>query len=327
MSRQGSGEIRRWRRPWRLLGPLAAIAIAILAISPLARLTARMVAPCARWAVIAGLLELLSILGFLLIFKLVFAARVGWRRSLPAGLRGLAASTLLPAGALIGPVAAARSAHDGKVPTRIMTRSAITFVILTGAPGVLVLGVLGPVLWAGWVGGPHEAVLTLLPGAIAIAVTATTWLAALSCKPSQMQSEDTGPPGTVGRGDTATGAIRGGAAEACRLLAAPNWQLAGAVGYYAFDNAVLWAAFEAYGHTPHLSVVVMGYLVGSLAGSLPLPAGLGVLEGGMIGALILYGAHAAPAAAAVLLYRVVSLSVPLALGALSLGDRCHAARA
>ena len=60
----------------------------------------------------------------------------------------------------------------------------------------------------------------------------------------------------------------------------------------------------------------MGYLVGSLAGALPIPAGLGVLEGGLIGALVLYGAPAAPAAAAVLLYRGISLSVPIALGAL-----------
>ena len=60
----------------------------------------------------------------------------------------------------------------------------------------------------------------------------------------------------------------------------------------------------------------MGYLVGSLAGALPIPAGLGVLEGGLIGSLVLYGAPAGPAAAAVLLYRGISLSVPVALGAL-----------
>ena len=60
----------------------------------------------------------------------------------------------------------------------------------------------------------------------------------------------------------------------------------------------------------------MGYLVGSLAGALPLPAGLGAVDGGLIGALVLYGAPAAPAAAAVLLYRGISLSVPAVLGAI-----------
>ncbi|MBV9002580.1 MAG: flippase-like domain-containing protein, partial [Solirubrobacterales bacterium] len=75
-------------------------------------------------------------------------------------------------------------------------------------------------------------------------------------------------------------------------------------------------AFHAYGRIPPLGVVVMGYLVGSLASALPLPAGLGAVDGGLIGALVLYGAAPAPAAAAVLLYRAVSLSLPLALGAI-----------
>jgi hypothetical protein len=115
---------------------------------------------------------------------------------------------------------------------------------------------------------------------------------------------------------TPAGALRGGLAESRALVSAGNWKLVGAFAYYAFDNAVLWASFHAYGHAPQIGVVVMGYLVGSLAGALPIPAGLGVLEGGLIGALVLYGAPAGPAAAAVLLYRGISLSVPIALGAL-----------
>ena len=94
-----------------------------------------------------------------------------------------------------------------------------------------------------------------------------------------------------------------------------NWKLVGALGYYAFDNAVLWAAFRAYGHAPAFSVIVMAYLVGSLGSLLPLPAGIGAVEGGLIGALVLYGVPAAPAAGAVLLYRGISLSLPLGLSA------------
>jgi uncharacterized protein (TIRG00374 family) len=99
------------------------------------------------------------------------------------------------------------------------------------------------------------------------------------------------------------------------LVLGGDWKLAGALAYSAFDLAVLWAAFHAYGHPPPLGVIGMGYLVGSLAGALPLPAGLGVVDGGLIGALALYGAPVVPAAAAVLLYRGISLSLPIALGA------------
>jgi hypothetical protein len=49
---------------------------------------------------------------------------------------------------------------------------------------------------------------------------------------------------------------------------------------------------------------------------LPIPAGIGAVEGGLIGALVLYGAPAAPAAAAVLLYRGVSLLIAVPLGVL-----------
>jgi uncharacterized membrane protein YbhN (UPF0104 family) len=58
----------------------------------------------------------------------------------------------------------------------------------------------------------------------------------------------------------------------------------------------------------------MAYLIGSAAASLPVPAGIGVVDGGMIGALVLYGAPAVCAGIAVLAYRAVSSGLPLALG-------------
>lgn len=108
--------------------------------------------------------------------------------------------------------------------------------------------------------------------------------------------------------------IRAGAADARRLVLTRDWKLLGAVAYYVFDNAVLWAAFRAYGSSPPVGVLLMGYLVGSLGSALPIPAGLGSVEGGLIGALVLYGAPLAPAAAAVLLYRGISLGLAVALG-------------
>jgi uncharacterized membrane protein YbhN (UPF0104 family) len=295
MSDQHASVLRRGRLRWSVFVLPAAIGGAFLAISPLTGVPARLVAACLGWTAVASVLEFLSIVGFVLVFKLVFGGRLSWRQSLPAGLRGLAASTVLPAGGLIGPAAGARSAIPHDVSPRVTARSAIAFLILTSAPGVVVLGALGLLVWQGGAAGPHRAVLTLLPAGIAVAIIVATWLV---------------------RGSSA-GPIRGGAAEAHRLLASLNWQLVGALAYYAFDNAVLWATFHAYGPAPPLSIIVMGYLVGSLAGALPLPAGLGIVEGGMIGALVLYGAPPAPAAGAVLLYRALSLSLSVIPGALA----------
>ncbi|HEX6389363.1 MAG TPA: flippase-like domain-containing protein, partial [Solirubrobacteraceae bacterium] len=93
--------------------------------------------------------------------------------------------------------------------------------------------------------------------------------------------------------------------------------IAGAIGYWAFDNAVLWATFQAFGADVPLTVVLMGYLIGQLGGLLPLPGGVGGIDGGLIGTLIVYGAPAAATGAAVLLYRVILFWLPLLGGAIA----------
>ena len=300
---------------WALWSALlvASAAAAFLAVPALAGVPARLVRGCGNWIAIAGALELLSAVGFVVLFKLVFAAPISWRRSVPAALRALGASTILPGGGLIGPTMGAWSTSAEKPSISQLTRFTITFVILTNAPAAIALAALGTLLWLRLASGPHQTALTILPALIAVGLLTATWLAGRSSSrrpPSPRRGAFSRPlaaPAT---------AISHGVGDARTLVTAGNWKLGGALAYYAFDNAVLWAAFHAYGRTPPLGVVAMGYLVGSLAGALPLPAGLGAVDGGLIGALVLYGAPAAPAAAAVLLYRGVSLSVPAVLGAI-----------
>ena len=93
--------------------------------------------------------------------------------------------------------------------------------------------------------------------------------------------------------------------------------IVGAIGYWAFDNAVLYATFPAFGFEPALMVVLLGYLIGQLGGLLPIPGGIGGIDGGLIGTLIVYGAPAAVAAAAVLAYRMILFWLPLLLGAVA----------
>ena len=63
-----------------------------------------------------------------------------------------------------------------------------------------------------------------------------------------------------------------------------------------------------------LTIILMGYLIGQLGGLLPLPGGIGGIDGGLIGTLIVYGAPAAATAAAVLAYRVILFWLPLIAG-------------
>jgi uncharacterized membrane protein YbhN (UPF0104 family) len=90
--------------------------------------------------------------------------------------------------------------------------------------------------------------------------------------------------------------------------------IAGSVGTTAFDLAVLGVCFRAFGGSPPIGVLALGYLIGQLGGNLPLPGGLGGIEGGLVGTFALYHQPVVRATAAVLVYHAISLLVPALLG-------------
>ena len=113
-------------------------------------------------------------------------------------------------------------------------------------------------------------------------------------------------------------ALVGGTAEAVQIVRSRNLLvIAGSLGYWAWDNAVLWATFHAFGVAPPITVILLGYLIGQLGGLLPIPGGLGGIDGGLIGTLIVFGAPAAATVAAVLVYRVILFWLPLLMGAVA----------
>ncbi len=118
-----------------------------------------------------------------------------------------------------------------------------------------------------------------------------------------------------GRLHVALVAISDGVRGALRLIARHDWRLLGAVGYWLFDTLVLYVCLLAYGQSPTFWVVAMAYLVGQLANSIPIPAGLVAVEGGLIGMLVLF--HVRPVSvvvAAVVTYRAISLWLPALIG-------------
>jgi len=95
----------------------------------------------------------------------------------------------------------------------------------------------------------------------------------------------------------------------------------GCVGYLALDIAALGAAFQAFGGGgPPVGTFVLAYTLGQAGALIPTPGGLGGTEGGLIGMLVVYGAPAAPAAAAVLAYRVFQLGLPAIFGLVAFGQ-------
>ena len=91
----------------------------------------------------------------------------------------------------------------------------------------------------------------------------------------------------------------------------------GAVAYWAFNVAVLWASFHAFGESPPWPVIVQAYFVGMLGNLLPLPGGVGGVDGGMIGAFIAFGVDGSLAVVAVLTYRAFAFWLPTIPGAIA----------
>ncbi|HEU4975864.1 MAG TPA: YbhN family protein [Baekduia sp.] len=102
--------------------------------------------------------------------------------------------------------------------------------------------------------------------------------------------------------------------------------LLGTVLWWAFDIAALWACFWAFNEHPNVPELVMAYFLGSIGNLLPLPGGVGGVEGGMIGALAAFGMDAGVALVAVLAYRAISVWLPALPGVLALATLRRAAQ-
>jgi uncharacterized membrane protein YbhN (UPF0104 family) len=105
--------------------------------------------------------------------------------------------------------------------------------------------------------------------------------------------------------------------DTTRLVFRPDWRIAGAIGYLWFDIAVLYACFRAASHSPPLAPLVLAYQIGYLSNVIPVPGGIGVLDGSLIGVLVLYGLDGTVATAATLVYHAIVLWVPAVWGTIA----------
>ncbi len=223
--------------------------------------------------------------------------------------------SLVPASGAGGLALGAWVLHRGGMDGQRIARRSVAFFLIKSGVNFLAVAVLGTVMALGLVGPQLSLWLTAFP-----AVMATLTIVAVAALPRLGPGRAPGPEDTrLRRGLAASRlAIIDGTAEALRILRSGNSRvLAGSIGYWAFDNAVLWATFHAFGLSVPLTVILMGYLIGQLGGLLPIPGGIGGIDGGLIGTLVVYGAPAAGTAAAVLAYRVILFWLPLIAGGIA----------
>jgi uncharacterized membrane protein YbhN (UPF0104 family) len=265
-----------------------------------------------EWLALAVVLELLSCLSYVLMFKPIFCTRMSWRTAYELGMSELAAGSLVPASGASGLALGAWALRKGGMPGEEIARRTVAFYVLKSAANFGAVAVIGTAMWLG-VGPDVSPLLTILPASLALAaIAAVPAIGALARRPPSKTRAEHGPRRWLA---FAAAALGDGVREAGRVLRRHDWRvIMGSLGYWAFDNAVLWACYRAFGVSPEITLVLMGYLIGQLGGLLPIPGGVGGIEGGLIGALIVFGLPAAATAAAVLVYRVILFWLPLLLG-------------
>jgi uncharacterized protein (TIRG00374 family) len=92
------------------------------------------------------------------------------------------------------------------------------------------------------------------------------------------------------------------------------------VGNVLFDYLALLAALVASGAKPNASLTLLAYVVAAVLGTIPItPGGLGFVEAGLTGTLVLAGVPGAQATLATLAYRLVSYWLPIAAGPVAYG--------
>src|SRR5271166_3187151 len=290
-----------------------AIVVALLLGVPGLRTAGELITDAKPGLVVAGVsLEVLSCLGYVVLFGLVFG-RLPRRLSSRLSLAELAVNSVVSVSGLAGIALGAWVLRTKGISVERIAKRSVLIFVLTSAVNLAAVVVIGVPMWLGLLPGSRNPLLTLLPAAAALATIAGTLaLAAWARRAASRQRLERG------RAGVAVTALSGGVADALALIRSHDWRLLGAVAYWLFDNLTLYACLAAFGDAPSVWVVMMAYLVGMLANSIPVPGGFVAVEGGLVGMLLLFSVRpASTVLAAVVIYRAISLWIPAGIGSVA----------
>ena len=312
---------RKLRSRILLLAGLALVVLALVTLLPgLEGLRTRLSHATPGWLILGVGLKVLSGLGYIAVFRMVFCRRMSWRVSYQIGMSELGANALFPTGGAGGLALGAWALKRSGMPGREIARRTVAFFLLTSVANVAGVVIIGAGLAVHIFPGEANPALTIVPAAIAAIAMLSALLAGRGSSRLHRRLErhelDERPSRTAGLVLKTLVAIADGVNEAVALLRERNaWLIGGIIAYLAFDVMILWATFRAFGGAPPLAIVWIAYLIGELGGLIPVPGGIGGVDAGLVGTLVLYNVSVTSAASAVLAYRAIALWVPAILGA------------
>lgn len=278
------------------------------------------------WLGAMVVLEALSFLGYVWLFRTVFVrgrTRVGWRASYQITMAGVAASRIFAAAGAGGIALTAWALRRSGMEARVVARRIIAFVVLLYTVYALALILGGFGLYLGVLPGSAPFAITMVPAIVFAAAFVVVYTTALLPEDIERRLARWG----AGRGRlrrllariaAAPASVASGVRTAVGIVRDREWGVLGGVLWWGFDIATLWAAFHAFSdETPTIPVIVVAYFVGMLGNVLPLPGGIGGVDGGMIGAFAAFGVDFGLATVAVLSYRAFAFWLPTLPGAIA----------
>ena len=270
------------------------------------------------WLALAFVLETLSYVGYVAIFRAVFiagAGRIGWRVSYEITMAGLAATRLFAAAGAGGIALTVWALRRSGMGRRIVACRMIAFLAIVYGVYMLALVIVGFGLYSGLLSGSAPFAITVVPALFGTAVIVV--FLTVSLLPGDFERlvdrwvQGGGLVGVFARSvATVPDSAARGVRTAIAILRTRDPALLGAVAWWGFDIATLWACFHAFGASPAKSVIVMAYFVGWIANTLPIPGGVGAVEGGLIGSFTAFGVGVQTSIVAVLAYRAFSFWLP-----------------
>jgi uncharacterized protein (TIRG00374 family) len=270
------------------------------------------------YLIVGGVLEMLSVVGYALLFQNVFGRevpRIDWRASIQIPLAGIAAIRLLSAAGAGGVAVSDWALRRAGMTAGVIACRMIAMYVLQYSIYMAAMLVCGLGLRFGLFSGGGSFSLLIIPALFAAIVILL--VAAMIFIPRDVERrlrQLAQHRGRIGRlaARFATGpeTLGRGVRTAVDVLRERPLAVVGAAAYWGFDIAVLGLSFRAFGQVVPVAVVVMGYFIGTLGSLLPLPGGVGGVEGGMIGAFAAFGLPTGRAVVGVLAYRAIAFWLP-----------------
>lgn len=279
----------------------------------------------APWLLAAAGFEFLSYAGYVVLMKSVFPSvrgRFGWGTAYLVTMAGVAATRLFATAGVGGIALTAWALRRTGLRRKFVAVRLTAFMVSLYSVFMFSVLIGGVGLRTGIFEGVAPFAMTVVPAVLAGSAILVFVLFSLVPENSERRLREW----SLGRGEVAAvagrlaalpSAVSGGTRMAITLVRRRHPGMLGAVGWWYFDIAVLYACLRAFGSDPGFVVVVMAYFVGQLGNLLPLPGGIGGVEGAMVAALVAFKVDAGVALVAVLSYRAFAFWLPTVPGAVA----------